>query len=94
MKYNVNLVPNLSTNLKGITKLDALNAKRDALMKALFEVHRTIEGLEKTECGITCEGCGSVLATERDFAAHFVVPQQNLVNDFLNLANCPKSSRS
>jgi hypothetical protein len=92
MKYDVRLVPVVRSSVP-VTKLDALNAKRDALMRELYDLHRTIEGLAKTPCNLTCEGCGTVLPTEADFAAHFVIPHVNLINDFLNLAECPKADK-
>lgn len=93
MKYNVHLTPD-GSGMFGVTKLDALLAKRDALQAELDANTALIAGLGKTPCGLTCEGCGTVLATERDFAAHFTIKRMDLLADRLNLGDCPKSSRS
>lgn len=93
MRYNINLTPDLSSDMTGTTKLDALLAKRDALQAELDASTAYIAGLRKTPCNLTCEGCGEVLPTERDFADHFVVARADLINGLLNLGSCPKADK-
>lgn len=38
-------------------------------------------------CELRCSGCGEYLATELEFAAHFLVSDER----YLNLGDCPKS---
>ena len=75
------------------SKLDLLKAKRDALAAALADVERTLDGLANTTCGLDCGGCGHHLATEADFAGHFLVRQSDQINDLLNLGWCPHADR-
>lgn len=48
-----------------------------------------LEGLESTECGLTCSGCDTLLKTEADFARHFEIPDSR----YLNLGDCPNNPR-
>ena len=57
-------------------------AEADALRQQMV-------GLDKTKCGLTCAGCGTLLETEGDFARHFVVSRMDEFNNNLNLGSCP-----
>lgn len=67
------------------TKWQILNARRNQLAEELAMLDATIDGLARTNCGLKCSGCGVVLATEQEFAEHFVIPDER----YLNLGNCP-----
>jgi hypothetical protein len=62
-----------------------LEAKRAFLAGELEKLTREIDGLKHTDCNLVCSGCGTTLATEWDFASHFVIPDEQ----FLNLGGCP-----
>lgn len=62
----------LGPNLPGQTKYDYLTeSARESLARIRF--------------GRPCSGCGITLATELDFARHFVAAD----NHYLNLGRCP-----
>lgn len=52
------------------------------------------DGLARTSCGLICYGCGAVLATELDFADHFVIGTSDIRNGHWNLAECPDKRRA
>lgn len=72
------------------TKWSVLEARRDRLAKELAEAEHHLEGLQNTSCNLTCAGCGTHLATEADFAKHFVITDTR----FLNLGWCPVADRN
>jgi len=67
------------------TKAEILQARRDYLSAELEKANREILGLQGTPCGLTCDSCGTVLASEWDFASHFLIPDEQ----YLNLGGCP-----
>lgn len=67
------------------TKAEILTAKREFLAAELEKVNQEILGLSVTDCNLTCDGCGTVLPTEWDFASHFLIPDER----YLNLGGCP-----
>ena len=67
------------------TKMDILGERVAFLVREAKALAHYIEGLSKTNCGLTCSKCGTLLETEADFASHFVVPDAR----FLNLGGCP-----
>lgn len=71
------------------TKWEILQDRANVLQEQLNEALAYMNGLAHTPCKLTCEGCGTFLATEKDFAAHFEIPDER----YLNLGNCPKGSR-
>jgi hypothetical protein len=68
------------------TKMDILGERAAFLVREAKALADYIEGLHNTPCGLTCDGCGTLLVTEGDFAAHFVIRDEN----YLNLGNCPE----
>jgi hypothetical protein len=92
----------LVTNRNGdeVGRLDEVDAKRskwnileERLTIKIAEVHRMtreLQHLESVSFGRPCSGCGELLATEADFAKHFVVPDPR----FLNLGECPVKSQN
>jgi hypothetical protein len=44
------------------------------------------DSLENTSCGLNCAGCGMTLATEADFARHFILTRGL---QYRNLGDCP-----
>ena len=66
----------MSTPGKAYTKADLITAD-------------VLEDLEHTHCGLSCDGCGTRLETEADFARHFVLPDGR----YLNLGECPHTPR-
>jgi hypothetical protein len=50
----------------------------------ISEAERTL--LNLTTCGAVCSGCETPLATEGDFARHFIVPDSR----YLNVGYCPE----
>lgn len=67
------------------TKWEILEARRDEYLAQAADVQLTLDYLGKTNCGITCPGCGEYLRTEKDFAQHYTIPDTR----YLNLGNCP-----
>ena len=67
------------------TKWEILQAKLADLEKRAADVRYYLETQEATDFGLPCGGCGVVLATERDFDEHFLVPDER----FINLGKCP-----
>jgi hypothetical protein len=63
------------------TKWDVLEER----LRTLRKLEREMAGMERTEFGRPCAGCGEVLATEADFARHFLIPDER----YLNLGRCP-----
>lgn len=47
------------------------------------------EGFRNTPCNLNCTGCGELLATEADFAAHFVLADIR----YKNLGECPRTEK-
>lgn len=45
-----------------------------------------LDALDRQVFGGACAGCGAILATEGDFARHFLIPDER----YLNLGLCPK----
>lgn len=72
------------------TKADVLLEREREMREALTSAQREIEGLQNTEFGRACSGCGEILETEWDFAKHFVIPDER----YLNLGDCPKKAAS
>lgn len=68
-----------------LTKWEILGLRRDAYLAQAAEVQRELDGLENTNCGITCPGCSMYLRTEKDYAQHFNVPDPR----YLEFGNCP-----
>ena len=68
------------------TKMDILGERAAFLVREAKALADYIEGLTLTPCGLTCAGCGKMLATEADFASHFIIPDEN----YLNLGRCPE----
>lgn len=71
------------------TKWEILEARRDELAKQLDKANRELQGLTDTPCQLHCAGCGVYLATEEDFARHFLIPDVR----YLNLGRCPDKVR-
>lgn len=68
-----------------VTKWDVLTARLAEAEAEASRLRVELAGLDATECGLSCDGCGEVLATEGDFARHFVVSDTR----YLNLGECP-----
>lgn len=87
----------LVTNRNGdeVGRLEEVDAKRskwnileERLTIKIAEVEyqkRELQHLERTRCDLTCSGCGAHLATEADFAKHYVIPDPR----YLGLGSCP-----
>lgn len=69
---------------RGRTKMQVLEERAAILEAEAAKARAYIDGLAKTNCGLTCAGCGTLLRTEADFASHFIVRDEN----YLNLGNC------
>lgn len=78
------------------TKWEILVAKRLELAEQIGQISRELEWMEKTPCQktdwdgnkvfLSCGNCGAEHKTEADFARHYVIPDERL----LNLGECPK----
>lgn len=68
------------------SKMDILIERAAFLESEAASIRATIEGLKGTPFGRPCTGCGTLLATEADFEAHFIVKDEN----YLNLGRCPE----
>ena len=80
--------PNVYPLSRGRTKYEILTARAAELREEALRIENTLAGMEML-CGLSCGGCGTVLETEADFAKHFIVTDER----FLNLGECPNSSR-
>jgi hypothetical protein len=69
------------------TKWEILQARADRLRKELSELEFSLKWMENTNLHTLC-ACGEMLQTEKDFADHFLVPDER----YLNLGNCKKNS--
>jgi hypothetical protein len=69
--------------------MEILKAQLEEARATVAELETQIIGLGFTPFGHRCGGCDEWLATEADFASHFVIPNER----YLNWGNCPKSSR-
>lgn len=67
------------------TKLEILSSRAEKLRERLESLESEIRGLAKTPCRAKCSGCDEQFTTERDFAGHFVIPDET----YLNLGECP-----
>lgn len=71
------------------TKYTILRERLETLEAEAAKARRYLEGLEMTNCNLTCHGCGELLKTEGEFARHFYVKQIDEINNLLNLGSCP-----
>ena len=71
------------------TKWDVLQERLQKAKELVEEYEATFRYLEATPFTVNgtgeCSQCHEVLKTEKDFAQHFLVPDER----FLNLGNCP-----
>lgn len=67
------------------TKAEVLEQQIVDLEQDLQLKKHYLEGLKNTPCNIRCSGCGKLLESEYDFAAHFIIPDER----YLNLGECP-----
>lgn len=72
------------------SKWDVLEERRLEALKEYRKLCDELWGLTQTKFTANgtgrCSACGEVLATEADFAKHFLVPDEQ----YLNLGYCPK----
>lgn len=68
------------------TKWSILEARLIELNDAANALAAEMASLARTRCDLHCSGCRAYLATEADFAKHFIVPNPR----FLNLGECPQ----
>ena len=71
------------------TKWDVLWERRIMLHCELKRLADEMDAMERKAFGKPCSGCGELLATEADFAQHFLVPNET----YLNLGECPNKGR-
>lgn len=74
------------------TKWDILQDRLAQAEATAAALRSQIDGLVRTPCGLSCS-CGDTFDTEADFAAHFVLPMSSILNNWLNLAECPFSEK-
>lgn len=67
------------------TKWEIMEAQAAFLEEEAAKLRHRLEGLNNTPFGHKCEGCGLMLETEGQFAAHFEIPDER----YLNLGGCP-----
>lgn len=73
------------------SKWEILTARANEMREKLERLESEIRGLEMTKTPNTvCTGCGTPLPTERDFAGHFLIPNEYL----LNTGYCPNNRRN
>lgn len=68
------------------TKWQILEAKKARLRDELGALEAYMADLAETPFGYNCAYCKVELATEKDFAEHFLVPDGR----YLNMGLCPK----
>jgi len=67
------------------TKWDLVEERLVEAQKALDNVKAELEWMTDTPFAGECSGCGEKLLTEKDFAQHYVIPDER----YPNLGNCP-----
>lgn len=72
------------------TKLEILAERIEKAREELAILEGMATGLENIKLNVPCTGCGEVLETEKDFAGHFMVPDER----YLNLGYCPNNRRN
>lgn len=71
------------------TKYEILVERLADLEMKAENIRHDLEWMANTKFGKPCIGCNQILETERDFAAHFEIPDTR----YLNLGNCPVMDR-
>lgn len=71
------------------TKWELLEKQRELQYKKWQATLAEMNGLAGTQCGLTCDGCGVLLETEKDFADHFLVSPRDQRMGNWNLGECP-----
>jgi len=87
-KYRAYVQVDLSSDTTNATKWDLMTAQVEALEEMAASIKHRLEGLDNTDCGLTCSGCGTYLDTEGDFARHFTVSRHDQMAGRLNLGEC------
>ncbi len=71
------------------TKWEILEARAEKLRKELTELEDYMRGMENTPDNVKCSGCGEQFRVNADFARHFKIPNEQL----LNTGYCPNNPR-
>lgn len=85
----ITVQPNPFPISRGRTKVQILRARLAELEAEAAKQRAYLDGLEQTAFGKPCSGCGQLLETELDFAAHFIVTDER----YLNLGYCPAEGK-
>jgi hypothetical protein len=67
------------------TKWTVLESRVEEAYRNYLKAQQVLDNLTKTRFNGHCTGCGTYLATEADFAKHFVIPDEY----HLNIGECP-----
>lgn len=67
------------------TKWEILSERLESAKKSVADLEAQMRWMENTPNNAICVGCGTRLETEKDFAAHFEILDEN----YLNLGFCP-----
>jgi hypothetical protein len=71
------------------TKWEILSARAEKMRKELEDLESYMRGMENTPDNVKCSGCGEQFRVNADFARHFKIPNEQL----LNTGYCPNNPR-
>jgi hypothetical protein len=71
------------------TKWEIPNARAAEMREKLERLESEIRGMENTPDNVKCSGCGEQFRVNADFARHFKIPNEQL----LNTGYCPNNPR-
>jgi hypothetical protein len=71
------------------TKWEILEARAEKMREELAELESYMRGMENTPDNAKCTGCGEQFRVNADFARHFKIPNEQL----LNTGYCPNNPR-
>lgn len=72
------------------TKWEILSAQLETARKEVERLESYLRGMENTPDNAKCSGCGEQFVTNADFARHFKIPNEQL----LNTGYCPNNRRN
>jgi len=71
------------------TKWEILTARLEKARQEVAELESIMRGMENTPDNVACSGCGEQFRVNADFARHFKIPNEQL----LNTGYCPNNPR-
>ena len=71
------------------TKWEILSAQLETARAEVERLESYMRGMENTPDNVKCSGCGEQFRVNADFARHFKIPNEQL----LNMGYCPNNPR-